>query len=109
MNMKRTWTRWALTAALSLGSAWGGLTAVADPTQPQATAKTLHRGAPAPQVATVDQLKSEAFKALRGGKFDRVNELLTRAASMATNDPVLKQMAAWTSEFEAQRQEFVAE
>src|SRR4051812_35162128 len=32
------------------------------------------------EVASVEQLKSEAFRALRGGQFARTNELLGRAA-----------------------------
>jgi carboxyl-terminal processing protease len=64
---------------------------------------------PAPQqLATVDQLKAEAFKALKMGQFDRTSELLTRASAGA-NDPQLTQMAQWTKAFEDQRQTFVAE
>jgi carboxyl-terminal processing protease len=58
-----------------------------------------------PQLAAVEQMKTEAFKALRGGDFDRSNTLLVKAAAMA-NDPALSQMATWTSQFERQRQEF---
>ena len=60
------------------------------------------------EVATVEQLKTEAYKALRAGKFDRTNELLARAASMST-DPQLERMLGWTKSFETQRQEFAAE
>jgi carboxyl-terminal processing protease len=56
----------------------------------------------------VDQLKAEAFKALRAGQFDRTSELLTKASASA-NDPQLTQMAQWTKAFEDQRQTFVAE
>lgn len=63
---------------------------------------------PAPQqVASVEQLKSEAFKALRGGDFDKSHELLTQAARIS-DDPVLSQMADWTSRYEAQRVEFAS-
>src|SRR4051812_33944043 len=60
------------------------------------------------QLATVDQLKAEAFKALKAGQFDRTSELLTKASASA-NDPKLTQMAAWTKAFEDQRQTFVVE
>jgi len=60
---------------------------------------------PAPQqVASVEQLKSEAFKDIRDGHFDRSNEL-----SAMSHDPLVAQMAAWTSGFETQRQEFATE
>lgn len=60
------------------------------------------------QVASVDQLKTEAFKALRAGQFDRTNELLSQAAAMS-HDPSVERMATWTSSFEHQREEFAAE
>src|SRR3954447_18379027 len=60
------------------------------------------------QLATVDQLKAEAFKALKAGQFDKTSELLVRAASGA-NDPQLSKMAEWTKAFEDQRQVFVTE
>ncbi|HYE17290.1 MAG TPA: S41 family peptidase [Tepidisphaeraceae bacterium] len=66
-------------------------------------------GPVATQVATVDELKAQAFKALRAGQFDKTNELLSRAASVGTADPALAKMAEWTKAFEAQRQTFVAE
>lgn len=68
----------------------------------------VHAAAGQQEVATVEELKSEAFKALRSGQFDRTNELLARAASMST-DPQLDRMAGWTQSFESQRQEFAAE
>src|SRR5688572_20028030 len=60
------------------------------------------------ETASVDELKSEAFKALRSGEFGRSNELLERAAARS-QDPVLVRMAGWTHDFESQRQEFAAE
>src|SRR5258706_4636351 len=60
------------------------------------------------QLATVDQLKAEAFKALKAGQFDRTSELLTKASAGA-NDPQLTKMAEGTKAFEDQRQKFVAE
>ncbi|HSI36885.1 MAG TPA: S41 family peptidase [Tepidisphaeraceae bacterium] len=66
-------------------------------------------GPVATQVATVDELKAQAFKALRAGQFDKTNELLSRAASAGPADASLAKMAEWTKAFEAQRQTFVAE
>jgi carboxyl-terminal processing protease len=60
------------------------------------------------QVASVDQLKTEAFEAARGGQFDKTNELLAMAAKIS-KDPQLAQMAAWTGQFESQRLEFATE
>jgi carboxyl-terminal processing protease len=95
--MTKTFGRWALGLALAAGTA-----AVAVP-------MLVHADQPAPQqLATVDQLKAEAFKALKLGQFDRTSELLTRASAGA-NDPQLTQMAQWTKAFEDQRQTFVTE
>ncbi len=60
------------------------------------------------QVATVQELKSEAFKALRSGQFDRTSQLLEQAATLS-RDPGDAQMAKWTGSFETQRKEFAAE
>ena len=60
------------------------------------------------QVASVENLKSEAFKAIRGGDFDRSTELLEKAAAMS-QDPALNQMAHWTTQFESQQQVFATE
>lgn len=60
------------------------------------------------EVAAVEQLKVEAFRALRGGQFDRTSELLNRAASLS-KDPALVQMSEWLHQFQSQRQEYVAE
>src|SRR5262245_60393108 len=60
------------------------------------------------QLASVEQLKSEAFKALKGGEYDRTSELITQAATMS-HDPVLVQMSEWVHRFQSERQEFVAE
>lgn len=69
---------------------------------------SVARGAEPQQVANVEELKSEAFKAIRGGHFDRSNELLAKAAAIS-HDPAVQQMADWTSHFEVQREEFAAE
>src|SRR3954469_21080207 len=60
------------------------------------------------QVATVDQLKTEAFSALKSGKFEQSNELLAKAASIS-QDPAVRQMSGWMKQFESQRQEFATE
>src|SRR4051794_17950552 len=85
--------------------------AVAAATAGTALPLLVHADAPVrQQLATVDQLKAEAFKALKAGQFDRTSELLTKAsASAGANDPQLTKMAEWTKAFEDQRQTFVAE
>lgn len=59
-------------------------------------------------LATADQLKLKAFEALKEGKFEQTNNYLTQAASLS-KDPALVKMAAWTRQFEEQRQVFAAE
>ncbi|HTL29727.1 MAG TPA: S41 family peptidase [Tepidisphaeraceae bacterium] len=49
------------------------------------------------QVATVEQLKSEAFKALKEGQFDRTTQLIAKAATM---DPSLTQISTWIKQFD---------
>ena len=61
--------------------------------------------APGQQLAGVEQLKDQAFKALRSGNFQAGDSLLSRAAS-ASNDPQLALMSQWTRQFEAQLQTF---
>src|SRR5437773_4837095 len=60
------------------------------------------------QVAAVEQLKSEAFAALKTGQFEQTDALISKAASIS-HDPVTSQMSAWVKQFEQQRQQFVAE
>ncbi len=60
------------------------------------------------EMASVEQLKSEAFAALRVGQFDRTQELLGQAASRS-EDPQLKQMTSWLDQFEEQRRLFAAD
>jgi hypothetical protein len=88
-------------AAAALSLVWSG-----SPLRPSRVAAAA--AANQDQIATVEQLKSEAFKALRSGKFDRTNALLGQAAQMSS-DPQLDRMAGWTKSFESQRQEFAAE
>jgi carboxyl-terminal processing protease len=64
----------------------------------------------AQQVASVEQLKAEALKAVRGGEFSRTMELLTQAKTLATApDPNLDQMTTWLGQFESQWRQFADE
>lgn len=60
------------------------------------------------QQVAADDLKAQAFKALRLGQFGKTNELLGHAAQIA-HDPTLTRMADWANQFETQREGFVAE
>jgi carboxyl-terminal processing protease len=60
------------------------------------------------QVASIEKLKTDAFAALKSGKFEQSNELLAKAASMS-QDPSVQQMAGWMNQFETQRQGFASE
>src|SRR3954471_22743051 len=60
------------------------------------------------EVATVEQLKTDAFRALKDGKFEQTNELLGKAASLS-QDPTVAQMAKWIDSFEKQREGFTTE
>jgi carboxyl-terminal processing protease len=63
---------------------------------------------PAQTVASVDQLKAEAFKAIKIGDFDRSTDLLEQAATLSP-DPQTQRMAQWTQSFEDQRKTFAGE
>src|SRR5438128_9907071 len=84
--------RWVLALAVAAGGVGVG-TAYAPSRQVAQAAE------PNKQVATVDDLKTEAMKALRAGQFDRTSELLGKAATMA-NDPMVSRMADWSKGFE---------
>lgn len=60
------------------------------------------------QIASIEQLKNDAFKALRSGEFDRTGELLGQAASMS-QDPSLLQLTEYVQRFQTQRNEFVTQ
>src|SRR5687767_13577938 len=60
------------------------------------------------QLASVQQLKTDAIAALRSGRFEQSNELLAKAASIS-QDPTVVRMAGWVNQFETQRQQFTAE
>jgi carboxyl-terminal processing protease len=62
---------------------------------------------PAP-LARVDNLTSEAFRALVSGNIDRTSELL-KSATERSSDPSVAQMALWVSQFQQQRADFAAE
>ena len=94
--MTKPLLRWSLVLGLALG-AGAGFSRLSRAESPAVQ-----------QTVAVDQLKSDAFLALRAGQFDKTNELLARAAELST-DPVVKQMSSWLVEFEAQRGVFVAE
>jgi tetratricopeptide (TPR) repeat protein len=105
--MTKNVRRWMLAVALAGGGAsvWSGLpfgNVVAAPAGAQQVAQ-------AAEVAQVEQLKAEAFRALRGGEFAKVSELLDKARGLASNDPTIEKMVGWSKQFEAQRQEFAAE
>lgn len=72
------------------------------------TASRVLAEPPADAMANVEQLKAEAFRALRQGQFDRVNDLIGRAASLSS-DPALERMSGWVRDFEKQRETFRAE
>jgi carboxyl-terminal processing protease len=101
--MSKPFARWIVVLTLVLST----LPALAR----QAQAPALEQQQQQQQLATVEQLselKVEAYKAFKGGQFDRTSELLSRAASLSA-DPALEQMSAWISKFQTQRQGLVEE
>jgi len=102
----RVWVTVCASAAIAVG----GL--LVRPLHAQTEPQQNATAAPAPktdeQLATVEQLKTEAFKALKGGNFARSDELLRAAASMS-GDRSLAQMSQWLASYETQRSEFTAE
>ncbi len=57
---------------------------------------------PASEIATVEELKSQAFAALKLGHFDQTGTLL-RQASEINKDPTLEKMTSWLSEFQVKQ------
>lgn len=96
--MTKRFAHWLLGLSLAFGGVGVGL-----PIFVRAVAPTGQ------QLATVDQLKAEAFKAIKAGQFDRSSELLVKAASANADDTQLAKMAEWSKAFETQRQVFVVE
>lgn len=92
--MTRLLRKWTLIAAVALGAwAYQPLTAA----EPRLD-----------QLATAEQLRSEAVKALSSGEFERTSELIIRAADLS-KDPLITQMSEWVRQYDAQRQQFTAE
>jgi carboxyl-terminal processing protease len=111
--MTKSVRRWAIVVALAAAAV--GLVPPASrvvkaqsaaPAAP--AAKQESQPQPAQQVATVEQLKLDAFSALKRGNFPQSNELLQRAADMS-KDPSVQKMSDWLKQFETQRQEFATE
>lgn len=104
--MKKHVRRWMLAAALTAG---GAATFMAGPQWVGTAQAAPNEAAPTEQVASIEKLKAEAFRALRGGEFAKVGELLDKAAGISKNDPTITKMVGWTKEFETQRQGFASE
>jgi carboxyl-terminal processing protease len=99
--MNQKFTRWTAIAALAIAGALPLVVhSVHGQEQPPAAA--------GPAVASLEQLKTEAFLALRDGNFDRGNDLLAKAAEQS-NDRTLGQMHQWTAAFEGQLKRFADE
>ena len=60
------------------------------------------------QVATVQQLETEAWSEARAGHFDRTDQLLGKAATIS-HDPTVEQLAHWSSSFKSQLAGFATE
>src|SRR3954470_3269764 len=99
--MNKLIRKWSLLAALALAGA--GIAG------PSFAGRALADQPANQQVAAVEQLKSEAYKSLRAGKFDQTNELIAKAAAMNVGDPSIAQMSGWVHQFESQRQAFAGE
>jgi len=93
--MKKPLRRWVVTLGLAAAGALSGLTM---PSAARAQQGTQTAAAAPQEVASVEQLKGEAFKALKSGQFDRTSELLTKAATIS-KDPSLSQMSDWIHQF----------
>lgn len=86
MIKSSSWIRLSLAAIVTLQAA--GLVRAEATTQP---------------TESVDQLKTDAFRALRSGEFAKTSELIAQAASMS-HDSNLEQMSQWLAQFQSQRQ-----
>ena len=98
--MSKSFARWIVTLAFSF--------AFVPRCFAQGTNAPQHQPQQGQQLASVEQLKVEAFNAFKGGQFDRTSELLTKAATIS-KDPSLAQMSDWMHQFQTQRQGYVAE
>jgi carboxyl-terminal processing protease len=106
--MKQKRTRWLAVAALALAGMIPLSIPFARADEPVRQTSTADAPSPNSQVASVEQLKDQAFKALRLGQFDVGNNLLAQAASVS-NDPQLALMHQWTNQFETQLKTFTDE
>src|SRR5260221_14056759 len=94
-HMSKWIKRWVLALAVAATGVGVGLNAPwhsvahAEPNKTQASKAQADT-----QVASVDDLKTEAMKALRAGQFDRTNELLGKAAGSA-HDPMVSERGDW--------------
>src|ERR1700733_11038146 len=70
---------------------------------PQGSARA--QSAAGPAVASVDQLETQAVDAFHQGQFDKGSALLTQAATV-NDDPSVKRIAQWASDFQSQQQTF---
>jgi carboxyl-terminal processing protease len=91
--MNQKFSRWMTVAALAIAGAMPLLSLPVRAQEPAAVAPA--------DLTEVDQLKTQAFAALRIGNFDTGNDLLGQAAKRSA-DPQLAQMHAWTSQFDDQ-------
>jgi carboxyl-terminal processing protease len=57
---------------------------------------------PASELATVEDLKTQAFAALREGRFDESSRFIDQAREI-NNDPTLKKMSGWLGEFQTKQ------
>ena len=102
--MNQKFTRWTAVAALAIA----GTLPLVHPTARAQDHLGDVAGGGRQSVAGVDQLKTEAFRALRVGNFGMGDNLLARAAQQS-NDPQLGQMHQWTATFETQLKRFADE
>jgi len=106
----RRLVQWTFALSIAVAAASPVLPGWVKADEPQAMQQTASVGEQTrQQVATIAQLKQQAFTAAKGGQFDKTNELLSAASKLDSADPKLAQLAMWTGQFETQRQEFVAE
>jgi carboxyl-terminal processing protease len=95
LQMTSSVRRWVACVLVAMGSA-------------AMTAPAAWAQAAEDQLALADDLRHQAFEALRAGQFDKTNTLLSKAAELS-KDPLTQQMAAWVLQFEQQRVKFVGE
>lgn len=98
--MKKTLASLGLLGALVLGGVW---------LMPQPVSQAqVQLQVPSPQLAAVEQLRSEVMQALKDGQFERDSGPLARVMQ-SDGDPQLTQMVGWVDEYQQQRQSFAAQ